>query len=1499
MSQEAREKRELTELIAGGGNLPLELILDIAQQVGEYLEELHRGDEVHGNLSPGSIVLTSDGEVRVLDPQPDAEVVAIYQAPEIRGEGDPTRQADFYALGASLYEALTGEAPELSIDDPWPGNKRPGLPPELDELVFKCLQADPSKRVQSAAELLHGIQGVRHGMQAGGKDTILGVEDALVGHALGAYQLVERLGQGGMATVYKAYEPALDRYVAIKVLPQFFARDPNFMQRFRREAKAAAQLNHPNIVPTYSFGEEGDITYIAMQYVEGGTLKQARGQVYAPAQAVQIAAPIVRALAYAHGRGIVHRDIKPANVLMSEGDWPLLTDFGLAKMAEASTRLTGTGVGVGTPMYMSPEQGQGVDVDHRTDVYSMGIMLYEMVTGDVPFRADTPMAIVIKHMTAPLPMPRSVNPDIPEPLERIILKATAKNPDDRFQSADEMLAALERVQQLLMAGPGAATVIPGELETAAPKTAKPGDRGEKSPLAGKIKKAGLIFGSVVGVLLLGVILMWVFNICPPSGPWPIPPWCPGTTYNLPAFGDDNEATPTSVVTDGSLGNLLFEDDFEGEISARWQFTASQYLVPWAAEEVNGRTVMRSTPPTKAGEMNSAEIRDTGWENYAIQFDFRFDQPDAFGEHYFWLRGRVTDCPPTVQALQAYSVQVTSTGTQILRMDCSTGAERTVGTNGIGLEISDWHNLLLVFINSKTQVYMDGQHIIDFIDEDPLSGGDLWIETMGEILIDDFKVYEVIPGEGGVIVPAADPFVTELCESGETLLLYENFNDQETWGWDFSDSNGNPTEPWGIRVDEVGNPVLSAGGHSWAVYPGIDQSDISFSLRFRKGSMGSSPFHINIGMSEGSRYYFSLEGLWKDIGSENSLLAQPLSDTNTHDTDWHDLRIVVVDGFIQTYIDGQLYLEYQDDDPLPAGYIGIENTNDNVWYDDILICSAGEESAQSVENVFAAVQSYEDDFEAGYAEFWDPEDTGNWQVGTWEIAPVDGTNALHGSGELYFAGGEAILEDFDLSLDIYLDDAVAWQSKILLSLIFPINECAWYNLELDLRGGGLDKSPCETDTSNQGFEMTAALETEMWHEVRVSMAADQIKVWVDDAQVLDVADDLSPDDLKGFWISIGDHGEGVYLDNFSLQIVEPITADQLFQDSGQRISNRYTRSLDVEDVDGDGDIDLLAGVSWDASSIWLNDGGRFSQSFVVPESNQTTGAAMRDFTGDGLADFFLANWESTSQFWVGKADGNFELIQELETQSDTYGAWSVAPGDLDGDGDSDLWIAAGGVNQVWLNDGGGFALDSDRYRGGDSVGVDLGDLDGDGDLDAFVANYVGGANFVFFNNGDGTFTDSGQELGNTPSNSVALGDLDGDGDLDAFVVTLENQPNEVWFNNGYGSFVDSGQRLGALASNAVALGDLDNDGDLDAYVVNGLQDQGIPQANTIYFNDGAGNFTALEHRANLTISTDVILYDLDGDDWLDVIEATSETILIWMHSDEVLSSRPGMSGSLIL
>jgi serine/threonine protein kinase/Tfp pilus assembly protein PilF len=267
----------------------------------------------------------------------------------------------------------------------------------------------------------------------------------LIGQDLGGYRIISQVGKGGMATVYKAFQPSLDRYVAVKVMPPFYAHeDDTFVKRFKREAQSIAKLRHPNILLVIDFGEHEGLIYIVMEFVDAGTLTDRLGNPMPFDEAAKILEQVASALDYAHMQGLVHRDVKPSNILLPKPDWPLLTDFGLAKIVGGS-QLTITGTIAGTPAYMSPEQGQGENVDARSDIYSLGIVLYEMMTGCVPYQAETPMAVVVKHIIEPLPLPTTKNPDLPESIERVILKALAKNPDDRYQRATTLAQAFKDV----------------------------------------------------------------------------------------------------------------------------------------------------------------------------------------------------------------------------------------------------------------------------------------------------------------------------------------------------------------------------------------------------------------------------------------------------------------------------------------------------------------------------------------------------------------------------------------------------------------------------------------------------------------------------------------------------------------------------------------------------------------------------------------------------------------------------------------------------------------------------------------------------------------------------------------------------------------------------------------------------------------------------------------------------------------------------------------------
>ena len=266
-----------------------------------------------------------------------------------------------------------------------------------------------------------------------------------VGENVGPYRIIEQLGQGGMATVFKAYHASLDRYVAIKALHPAFNQDPNFEARFQREARVVAKLEHPHIVPVYDYAEHEKRPYLVMKFIEGDTLKARLDKGPLPSEDIaRIVEAVGSALSYAHRQGVLHRDIKPSNVLVAKDGQMYLADFGLARIAQSGESTLSSDMIMGTPQYISPEQAMGIkQLDERTDLYSFGVMLYEMVVGRVPFNADTPFSVIHDHIYSPLPLPHSVNPNVPESVERVLLKALAKERGDRYENVAQMVTAFK------------------------------------------------------------------------------------------------------------------------------------------------------------------------------------------------------------------------------------------------------------------------------------------------------------------------------------------------------------------------------------------------------------------------------------------------------------------------------------------------------------------------------------------------------------------------------------------------------------------------------------------------------------------------------------------------------------------------------------------------------------------------------------------------------------------------------------------------------------------------------------------------------------------------------------------------------------------------------------------------------------------------------------------------------------------------------------------------
>ena len=258
------------------------------------------------------------------------------------------------------------------------------------------------------------------------------------------YIIRGELGVGGMATVYRAYDPMFEREVALKILKKELLEDPQVRERFERETKIIARLEHAVIVPVYDVGFDNGQLFYVMRYMAGGSLSERIEQGLTPNEIAHILIRVAAALDYAHGKGIVHRDLKPGNILFDENSNPYISDFGIAKFAQASTRITHTGI-IGTPRYMSPEQARGDEADGRSDLYALGVILFEMLSGHTPFEATTPLAMAFKHAVEAPPSILTINPNLPEGIETVISKSLAKQPNDRYDTSAEFTKAFLEV----------------------------------------------------------------------------------------------------------------------------------------------------------------------------------------------------------------------------------------------------------------------------------------------------------------------------------------------------------------------------------------------------------------------------------------------------------------------------------------------------------------------------------------------------------------------------------------------------------------------------------------------------------------------------------------------------------------------------------------------------------------------------------------------------------------------------------------------------------------------------------------------------------------------------------------------------------------------------------------------------------------------------------------------------------------------------------------------
>ncbi len=409
-----------------------------------------------GPFSPEEI----DWALELAGPHPFFIQVMGWHLFETPGRGEP-RTAETYELIRKRFAAEAEDHYRYIWSSLSPAEQAGllGLP-SANEALLKVLKAKSLVREEDDHLLPFGdafaafLERERRKAQPAAMEGASTLRRELTGRTLGPYRVLEPLGQGGMAAVYKGYHPLLDRYVAIKVLHAHLTTDSQFVERFQREAAAVARVRHPNIVQVHDFGITDGITDMVMEYLSGSTLKErltnlrVKGLTLPLSEVRAMTRELASALDHAHASGLVHRDVKPANVILrgseTGGYEAVLTDFGIAKILEG-VQLTESGMSMGTPDYMSPEQASGGVVTPQTDVYALGVVVFEMLTNQLPFQADTPAAMLLKHISADPPSPRVISPGVPAALDTVLFRALAKRPRDRWNSAGDFASALEMV----------------------------------------------------------------------------------------------------------------------------------------------------------------------------------------------------------------------------------------------------------------------------------------------------------------------------------------------------------------------------------------------------------------------------------------------------------------------------------------------------------------------------------------------------------------------------------------------------------------------------------------------------------------------------------------------------------------------------------------------------------------------------------------------------------------------------------------------------------------------------------------------------------------------------------------------------------------------------------------------------------------------------------------------------------------------------------------------
>lgn len=778
--------------------------------------------------------------------------------------------------------------------------------------------------------------------------------EELIGIDVDRYHIISKVGEGGMAVVYKAFDTRLECNVAIKFIRTQKLSGENAakaLKRFKNEAQKTAALSHPNIVPVMDYGEFNGLPYLVMKYINGGTLKKAityrikEGQKTVPYhQAAALLLPIAEALDVAHKNNLVHRDVKPSNILLTENGQPMLTDFGVAKITETEETLdqTGMGVGIGTPEYMAPEQWEGVEIDGRADVYALGIVFYELITGRVPYRADTVPAILVKVLRDPLPSPKDYVPDIPDKVEQILIKALAKDAKNRYSDMRAFAIALEK-----LAGDNSSTLKERNLvETNQTRT---------SPIT-VIRKPvpwrwiGISLGTVVLVLLAAVWarsvgLFQVSHMGISEQPTTFPLSGTEETQDSLIIGDVTLQAPANTITPitpepiaTTTGTSLqpsldeepvYSENFEDGFAHGFEFGPGNWSV---VDDGSGNKVL--------------ELRDS------IDPTGSTFGPRTFSDGVIEFRFRVTS-----QNLQAHSVVLTvrhqDSGSQyiisyhtpdgftdITYSELNSEWQPMEGISGsaklIPYSRGEWVKMQVIVNGNQIQAFLNDEPIVTATDS-RLPQGNLTLGTGANVTVqfDDFKVTELnsAKSSGNQDSPSSAEAVYKESE----VLFSDDFESESLNKWTVEGF-------WKITQDETGNSVLQREGsqyaeakmnnsQTWKNY--VFESRVKV-LQISTASYGET-FDLLFRTQGSTRYKWNFNKEFLNFGREPGWTQLQVSSFQLPVNNWFNIRVEMFDNQLRGFVNGEQFFETVDSQPLLGGGAGFSvNANAKIWFDEVKV-----------------------------------------------------------------------------------------------------------------------------------------------------------------------------------------------------------------------------------------------------------------------------------------------------------------------------------------------------------------------------------------------------------------------------------------------------------------------------------------------------------------------------------------------------------------------------------